>query len=242
MSYKDKRSGLLNTEKQIYAGVGPFGIPEMLPMEHVDIQGLKSVGFNYMLGEKHPEDKVLHFFLDDYQFERVWKEPNKYLPYLQKYKYVVAPDFSLYMDHPKAVQIFNHYRKQWCARYWQDHGVKVIPCICWSDEASFEWCFDGVPKNSVICVSTIGGFGNHACNKAGWIAGYKKCLEILEPSQVIIFGKEYEETRCEAPVQTMENAQLRRKATLSAKPIREDDFEMLEVDENIIDKLGVSMI
>lgn len=218
MSYKDSRAGLLNTEKRIYSGVGPYDIPEILPIT-ADVTGLEAIGFNYMLGEKHPEDKILHFFLDDYQFERVWKEPNKYIPYLQKFKYVIAPDFSLYIDHPKAVQIFNHYRKHWCARYWQDHGVNVIPCICWSDESSFEWCFDGTPKNSVVCVSTIGGFGNHNCDTQAWLKGWKEMNCQLNPSHVIIFGKKYPEVQCNCEVSILTNAQLSRKATLSAKSV-----------------------
>lgn len=186
MDYKSTRSGLLNTEKQVYKGAGLYNIPEMIPTTVDDIQDLEAIGFNYMLGEKNPENKVLHFYLDDYQFERVWKEPNKYLEKICKFKYVIALDFSLYIDHPKAVQIFNHYRKHWCARYWQDYGANVIPCICWSDESSFDWCFDGTPKNSPICISTIGGFGNHGCDKEAWLRGYRKCLEVLNPSKVIL--------------------------------------------------------
>lgn len=237
MSYKDSRSGLLNTEKRIYEGVGLYDIPEILPIS-ADVTGLEAVGFNYMLGEKHPENKVLHFFLDDYQFERVWKEPNKYIPYLQKFKYVIAPDFSLYTDHPKAVQIFNHYRKHWCARYWQDHEINVIPCICWSDESSFEWCFDGTPKNSTVCVSTIGGFGNHGCDKQAWLAGYKEMHRQLHPSHVIIFGKEYKETQADCNISVLVNAQLHRKTTLSAKPVEEGIqipvTEMEEIEDHAV--------
>lgn len=231
MTYKDKRSGLLNTEKQIYVGAGPFNIPEILPLKEAHLEGLESIGFNYMLSDKDRENHLLHFFLDDYQFERVWKEPNKYLPYIQQYKYVIAPDFSLYIDHPKAVQIFNHYRKHWCARYWQDHGVKVIPCICWSDEASFEWCFDGTPKNSVVCVSTVGGFGNHGCDKEAWLKGYREMYRQLNPSHVIIFGKEYTETQVDCPTSVVSNAQLVRKATLSTKPLSERDIQILTYNE-----------
>ena len=240
MSYKDKRSGLLNTEKRIYLGKGMFEIPEILPIKDVDLQGLGSVGFNYMLGEKHPDNKVLHFFLDDYQFERVWKEPNKYIPYLQRFKYVIAPDFSLYIDHPKAVQVFNHYRKHWCARYWQDHGINVIPCICWSDESSFEWCFDGTPTNSVVCISTIGGFGNHGCDKEAWLRGYRKCLEILHPCKIILFGKEYEETQTEVPVEVMGNEQLRRKHILSARQF--DGVQILEFNNKQFDGIETNEV
>lgn len=237
MSYKDKRTGLLNTEKAIFPGVGPYDIPEILPSV-ANVSGLEAVGFNYMLGCKHPENKVLHFFLDDYQFERVWKEPNKYLPYLQKFKYVVAPDFSLYTDHPKAVQIFNHYRKHWCARYWQENGVNVIPCLCWSTPDSFEWCFDGEPKHSTVCVSTIGGFGNHVNNKDAWVAGYREALERLEPEHVILFGKEYPETKCNCQTSTIRNEQLHRKSTLSDRG--GEGMPVLVFDS--IDKMALDML
>lgn len=217
MNHSIRRYGLLNTDKRVYDGVGPFNIPPMLPERRVDVSRLESIGFNYCLGERHPEDKLLHFFVDDYQFERVWKEPDRYVNRISRFKVVIAPDFSMYIDHPKAIQIFNHYRKMWCARYWQDHGVTVIPCICWSDEASFEWCFDGIPRHAPVCVSTVGGFGNHTDNRGRWVAGYRKCLEVLEPSQVILFGKEYPETACECEVQIVPNAQLVRKKTLSSR-------------------------
>lgn len=231
MDYKSTRNGLLNTEKAIYPGIGQFEVPEILPLEvdPEDIGGRETVGFNYVWSEKHPEEKILHCFLDDYQFERVWRDPDKYIGRLRQFKYVIAPDFSLYTDHPKAVQIFNHYRKHWCARYWQEHGIKVIPCICWSTPDSFEWCFDGEPHNSIVCVSTIGGFGNHGCDRDAWKTGYYQMHCKLNPSHVVIFGGRYKETEADCPVSTIENAQLVRKSTLSDRPIR--GARMLEYRE-----------
>lgn len=165
MNYREKRGAYLNCEKRIFSGTGAFDIPKMEPV-NIGVEGHEVIGFNYAIGEKHPEDKICHFYLDDYQFERVWNDPDRYVSILKKFYAVLAPDFSLYLDFPKAVQIFNHYRKMWCAAYWQENGIAVIPTICWSDEASFEWCFDGIPKHSLISVSTVGGFGNHEDNKA----------------------------------------------------------------------------
>lgn len=224
MDYKFTRSGLLNTEKAVYPGVGPYDIPEILPIDDVSLEGLGSTGFNYFWSEKHPEDKVLHFFLDDYQFRRVWENPDKYLDKLRKFRYVIAPDFSLYADHPKAVQIFNHYRKHWCARYWQEHGVAVIPCICWSTPDSFEWCFDGTPHNSTVCVSTIGGFGNHRDTKSAWVTEYQEMYRRLKPKHVILFGKQHPETECGADITVINNEQLIRKATLSTKAVEDELF------------------
>ena len=38
------------------------------------------LGFNYLLSDKDDnKDKYIHFFIDDYQFERVWTNPYEYL-------------------------------------------------------------------------------------------------------------------------------------------------------------------
>lgn len=216
MNYRETRSAYLNCEKRIFDGVGEFEFPILKPAE-VDVEGVDLIGFNYAIGCKHPEDKICHFYLDDYQFERVWNDPKRYLPLLSRFRAVLQPDFSLYADFPRAVQIFNHYRKQWCAAYWQENGITVIPTICWSDESSFDWCFEGVPRHSLISVSTIGGFGNHENNKDAWLAGYERCLEVLEPSHILLFGKYYPEIRSYGKMTVASNSQLVRKKTLSAK-------------------------
>ena len=226
MNYREKRGAYLNCEKRIFSGTGPFDFPVMDPVE-VDVTDTEVIGFNYAIGCRHPEDKICHFYVDDYQFERVWNDPDRYIPILGRFKAVMAPDFSMYTDFPKAVQIFNHYRKMWCAAYWQEHGINVIPTICWSTPDSFEWCFDGIPRHSLICVSTVGGFGNHEDNKAAWLEGYERCLEVLDPSEVLLFGKQYPEVKFDGPIIVAPNTNLQRKKTLSANTNR-GDIDMLE--------------
>lgn len=185
MSYQETRNAYLNCEKRIYQGVGKFELPEILPQE-VDLSDFEILGFNYARGEDFPERNVVHFYLDDYQFERVWRQPNMYVDMLKKFKAVLAPDFSLYTDFPKAVQIFNHYRKHWVARYWQEHGIKVIPTICWSDESSFDWCFDGEPRGATVSISVLGCNKSEQMKRDYWI-GFNKAIEVLKPSRILLF-------------------------------------------------------
>lgn len=56
------------------------------------------------------------------------------IPMLQQFRYVLIPDFSLYTDFPKALQIWNHYRKHWIGAYMQLYGIDVIPTIAWNTE------------------------------------------------------------------------------------------------------------
>lgn len=228
MNYREKRGAYLNCEKRVFDGVGQFETPELGPVQ-VDLTDPKVIGFNYAIGEKHPEDKIVHFFLDDYQFERVWNDPDRYLPVLNKFRAVLAPDFSMYTDFPLPVQLFNQYRRQWCGAYWQENGVTVIPTICWSTEDSFSWCFDGIPKRSLVCISTVGGFYSKAAKEA-WLKGYEKCLEVLEPSEILLFGKAFPEVKFDGPMTVVDNTNLTRKTVLSQKPVNKDiDNKQLEV-------------
>ena len=84
----------------MYNGVGKYGIPEIRPVYEINVN--KWLGFNYVktYATKKDISTGVHFFLDDYQFERVWNTPDKYLTYLSRYGCVLAPDFSLYIDFP----------------------------------------------------------------------------------------------------------------------------------------------
>jgi hypothetical protein len=178
-----------NLEKMIFSGVREYGIPEIIPEQY---EPCEWIGFNYAVSTAKRAGKGVHFFLDDYQFERVWNNPDRYIEVLRDYDYVLSPDFSMYTDFPKAMQIYNHYRKHWCAAYMQMNGLRVIPTIAWSDESSFEWCFDGEPVGSVVAVSSV-GTQNSKAKKAAFLRGYEEMMKRLSPERVIFFGNVPEE-------------------------------------------------
>ena len=113
------------------------------------------IGFNYVLN-KPDYTKGVDFFLDDYQFERVWNRPDNYVDKLSKFDCVLTPDFSLYTDFPLAMQIWNTYRSRLIGRYWQDCGITVIPTASRSTHESNNLRFDGLPENSILALSTVG--------------------------------------------------------------------------------------
>ena len=160
-------------------------MPKIEPVD-VDFDGCEAIGFNYALGCKDPENKIVHFHLDDHEFIRIWNNPDKYIPLLQKFRAVLAPDFSTYEDFPVAVQIFNTYRKQWTAAYWKEHGITVIPTLDWSTNPKHTWYFSGVPRHSLVSVSTVGGFSSKAQAKL-YLEGFDRTMKILQPSKLLVF-------------------------------------------------------
>lgn len=170
----------------MFEGVGKYSIPEIEPVYECDVN--KWLGFDGVrpYETKGDESTGVHFFIYDYQFERVWNTPDKYLNYLSRYGCVLSPDFSIFPDFPLAVNVFNHYRKHWLAKYWQSKGITVIPTICWGDESSFEWCFDGEPVGGVVAVSDV-GCRKLEKNQIGFRRGYDEMMKRLKPSKIILY-------------------------------------------------------
>lgn len=181
--YKQQRN-YENVNKATFEGVGVYQIPQ-IQATHYD--SCEFIGFNYARSEKDKNNKGVHFFLDDYQFNRLWTNIDQYISLLSQFKYVLSPDFSMYTDFPKALQIYNHYRKHWIGAYLQEAGVNVIPTIAWSTPDSFEWCFDGEPKGGCVAVSSVGCMKSKK-SKELFVLGYREMVKRLEPTQIVFYG------------------------------------------------------
>lgn len=175
-----------NLNKAYIGGIGMYDIPEIKPV-NMDIHKIEWIPFNYAKSCKNPHGKGVHFYIDDYQFVRVWNSPDNYIHILQGFDAVLAPDFSTYTDMPIAMQIYNHYRKHWLASYWQAHGMNVIPTISWSKHNSFDWCFDGEPKNGIISISSVGTQRTDK-EKELFAQGCREAIKRLNPSQILWHG------------------------------------------------------
>jgi hypothetical protein len=67
-------------------------------------------------------------------------------------------------------------------------GVTVYPTICWSDEKSFDWCFDGEPVGGCVAVSSVGTQLRKGAKEA-FMLGYDAMLERLKPETIIFYGR-----------------------------------------------------
>lgn len=142
--------------------------------------------FNIAKGRLVPGAGV-HFFIDDYQFERVWRSPRTYTEMLRPFHSVLSPDFSLYTDMPMAVKIWNVYRSRLIGSYWQKTGLNVIPTLQWAEPATYGFCFDGIQPGGVVAVSTLGA-AKGRLRKCLWQAGMREAVKRLRPSSILLYG------------------------------------------------------
>ena len=143
-------------------------------------------GFNYAKTSKNKKTGI-HFYIDDYQFERLWNNPSEYVDTLREYECILSPDFSLYTDMPMPMKIWNIYRSRQIGQYYQSMGIKVIPTISWCEEETFKFCFKGIPKGSVVSVSTIGVKKDDSALNL-WKKGMDEMIRQIEPSTILVYG------------------------------------------------------
>jgi len=165
-----------------------WNIPEIKGVEELD-ESIEFIGFNYAktFDKANKTNFGIHFFLDDYQFNRLWNNPDKYIDMLKRFKCLLSPDFSMYTDYPKAMQLWKHYQKHWVGAYLERKGIKIIPTIGWSDHESYKWCFEGEPKNSIVAISSI-GTQRYEESKRLFLDGYAEMKRKLKPRKVLFWG------------------------------------------------------
>ena len=177
-----------NQERMQFPSDNYYGFPTITATQTISDKFIRFCDWKEI---KDPENYIAHFYYDDYKFISAWREPDKYIDRLREFKAVVAPDFSLYTDFPIALQILSCYRRQWCAAYWQSLGIDVIPDVVWGTKDSFDFCFDGIPKHSVLAVSTVGVKKDKDWNNdtaSLFKDGYNEMLKRLEPTAVLFYG------------------------------------------------------
>lgn len=147
------------------------------------------VGFDHF-ATAAPADGI-HFYLDDYRFERLWKQPQRYIDVLKKFDCVLTPDFSLYTDMPLSMMIWNVYRSRLLGQMMQNSDLTVIPTVTWADPRTYDFCFDGLPKFSTLSISTIGVRRRRTALKI-WQQGVDEVIRRLKPVQLLIYGDKIE--------------------------------------------------
>lgn len=166
------------------------------------------IGFNYAKTSKN-KNVGIHFYIDDYQFERIWNNPEKYINILKQYKCILSPDFSLYIDMPMPMKIWNIYRNRKIGAYYQSQGIKVIPTLSWGEEETYKFCFKGLEPNGIYSVSTIGVKKNNEALKL-WKNGMDEAIRQLKPKMILLYGGEIDYDFKNIKVKTYENKIIER--------------------------------
>jgi hypothetical protein len=147
-------------------------------------------------------NQALHFFLDDYRFRnQLWYNLEQTSYSIRKFDYYFTPDYSMWVDVPtEFYNIENLFRTRFAGAYWQQTcGYNVIPTASWGNRDSFQYCFEGLPENSIIAVC---GTGHHHCSAAERLFHYalRELEEQKSPTLILVYGEEENVPRLSTPI------------------------------------------
>ncbi len=185
---KLKKQKLVRNEFKM---VGKYGMP-LIKKQNIDLNKIDLLNYTKTkINDNENRDKTIHFFTYDWLFESVYDKPDKAIEKLNQYHALLTPEFSLYWDMPKSLQIFSTFKNRWCGAYWQKMGKLVIPTVCCAGEDSYDFCFDGIEEGSVVAVSTY----SREDYKLEFLKSYDKMLEIIKPSAIVCYGIPFSEMK-----------------------------------------------
>jgi hypothetical protein len=169
--------------------IGKYRLPELEPTQLIphDV-----IGFNERKGIKNPEKHWADFFIDDDLFEGFWNHPEVSFDSLKKFEGIVATDYSMYPELLPGQNIWNCTRNRVMAFYLQKNGMDVVPVASWCEESDFDWCFDGLPEQSSIAISTNGCISSPYARQI-FLKGVDELQTRKKPTHLIVCGREISE-------------------------------------------------
>jgi hypothetical protein len=83
------------------------------------------------------------FYIDDRKLEPLWKKPDKILE--TNAISISELNYSIYKDFPKALALYQIYKKRWMSKYCQTRGIRIFVDMNVHPDY-YELNFLGVPK------------------------------------------------------------------------------------------------
>ncbi len=175
---------------------GYYDIPFIPQDFNLDVK--KLIAYDKTYKHIYEPGEVVHFYLDDQKFDGpkgIWNGISSNESYKRGFDLsrfegataIITPDFSLYLDMPRVMQIWNVYRSRAIGYYLARLGYNVIPNVRWTDEESYDFAFDGLYQGQVVAVGTLGCSKNNA-DKALLISGFIEMIKRIKPRCIIIYG------------------------------------------------------
>ncbi len=137
-------------------------------------------------------DAYVHFYVDDQKFEgpktSIWLYSEKALDILRHFAGIITPDFSTFLDFPDALKRYNTYRMRAFGYWVAQNGISVINNIRWGSVETWEYCFDGIPYNSIVAIGTVASKIRLLENRPLFEVGLKEMYRLLHPHTIIVYG------------------------------------------------------
>lgn len=129
----------------------------------------------------------IYFYSPDSTFERVRRNPKKYLHFFKRCKGIIGFDFSVHTDMPLVKQKAQLNDNLSLSFFFANNGVPLFPnCRGGSDSINDEY-LRAFPQHTYIALG-VHGFIQLKEQKHEWRVWIAKIIEKLEPKGFIVIG------------------------------------------------------
>jgi hypothetical protein len=115
-------------------------------------------------------DTFICFFSPDKTFERIRRNPRKYIHFFKRTAGIIGFDFSIHDDMPMIKQKAQINDNLSLSYFYGNNGVPVIPNLrCGVDELLPEF-LEAIPKHSIVAIGTHGFYKKPVNNASGTVS------------------------------------------------------------------------
>jgi hypothetical protein len=148
-------------------------------------------------GNDYHVDAFVHFYIDDQKFDGpkkgIWVDPYNALNVIRHFSGAITPDFSTNADFPDPIKRYNTYRMRAFGRWLTTEGIPVINNVRWGTDETWEYCFDGIPNNSIVSIGTVASGIHKKENRQQFNEGLFEMIRRLSPHTILVYGSSNKE-------------------------------------------------
>lgn len=133
---------------------GEWGLPAILK---TNAKPTRVIGFDKAVAKNENDyTQWVHFYQHDSRFQRLLRNPWRYIPILLRYEGVISPDCSVFWDYPLYRQLESIGRSRELGSCLQRCGANVIQNYRWGKPNTYAFAFDCIETGGTVAVGTLG--------------------------------------------------------------------------------------
>jgi len=164
-----------------------------IPIHQVTWEEAKQIHKKHITKKEYDyhENAFVNWYFDDYKFDGVrgiWHNYKFVLEVLRHFAGAITPDFSTNQDFPESIKIYATYRMR-AYGYWLGYNdIEVVNNVRWGTDETFDYCFEGIPRNSIVAIGTVGGGPRKLIDRDRFETGLFKMVKVLHPHTILVYG------------------------------------------------------
>ena len=132
-------------------------------------------------------DTFICSYSPDASFERIRRNPSRYIPFFKRTAGMIGFDYSIHTDMPLVKQKAQMYDNLALTYYFGNNDIPIIPNMRCGVRQLLPEFLSAIPTKSMVAIGTH-GFIKNSQSKYEWYVFLEQIIASLQPSTIIVYG------------------------------------------------------